>query len=60
MNLASSGFLPGFPMYGPGGFHWQAWDIGPYTKLDDDMTTPAVPLAKISDDVWKVVDFQWA
>jgi hypothetical protein len=60
MNLASGGFLPGFPMYGPDGFHWQAWDIGPYTKLDDDMTTPAVPLAKIADDVWKVVDFQWA
>jgi hypothetical protein len=60
MNLTSSAFLPGFPVYGPDGFHWQAWNIGPYTKLDDDMTTPAVPLAKITDDIWKVVDFQWA
>jgi hypothetical protein len=59
MNLTSSGLLPGFPVYGPGGFRWQAWDIGPYTKLDDGMTTPAVPVAKMADDVWKIVDFQW-
>lgn len=60
VNLADSIGLPGFPVYGPHGGHGQAWDVSWYSKLDDAMTTGPVPVGRIADDVWRIVDFQWA
>jgi len=60
VNMLDGAVLPGFPVFGPDGWHWQTWDVGFFTKLDDRMTTAAVPLDVITDDVWHVVDFQWA
>jgi len=60
VNGTVAGILPGFPRLGPHGWHDQTWDIGFFEKLEDDTTTAPVPLDKIADDVWHVVDFQWA
>jgi len=60
VNMLDGAVLPGFPVFGPDGWHWQTWDVGFFTKLDDRMTTAAIPLDVITDDVWHVVDFQWA
>ncbi len=60
VNLADGVALPSTPVYGPDGWHWQPWDVGFWDKLDKEMTTAPVPLDKIADDVWHVMDFQWA
>jgi len=60
VNLLDGAVLPGFPVFGPDGWHWQTWDVGFFNKLDDRMTTAAIPLDVMTDDVWHVVDFQWA
>ncbi len=60
VNLADGAVLPGVPVFGPHGWHHQAWDLEFFSKLDDAMTMPPIPIGKITDDVWHVVDFQWA
>lgn len=60
VNLADGVILPGLPRFGPGGRLERAWEIPLVSKLDEDMTTAPIPLDKIADDVWHIVDFQWA
>jgi hypothetical protein len=60
VNVLDGVALPGVPVFGPHGWQWHAWDVDFFSKLEDRMSTAAIPLDRITDDVWHVVDFQWA